>query len=187
MSPPLRTRSRPLSPLRLRSIRMRLVYVRLLSLGRMRRRVDRPPLVVVCSHFTLTMRFSSNVGASTSLLDKRARGRHLSWWHYSVSCHFTHCATLLRCIDFRGEMHKIPTGPKSLVSLPRQDGVAYHAQESWVLNETIRVSFHVNVPLTHSIDPFRTRKTSCLDHHMMRNDTTLVRRYPYTDDNPNAT
>ena len=143
MSPLLRTRSRPSNPLRLRSIRMRLVYVRLLSLGRMRRQVVQPPLVVVCSHFTLTMRFSSNVGASTSLLDKRARGRHLSWWHYSVSYYFTRCAPILRYIDFRGEMHKIPTGPKSLVSLPRQDGVAYHAQESWVLNETIRVSFHL--------------------------------------------
>ncbi|KAK7681762.1 hypothetical protein QCA50_015109 [Cerrena zonata] len=37
-----------------------------------------------------------------------------------------------------GEMHKIPNGPDSLVSLPRQGGIAYHAQESWVLNETIR-------------------------------------------------
>ncbi|KAF7792455.1 hypothetical protein EIP86_003492 [Pleurotus ostreatoroseus] len=43
-----------------------------------------------------------------------------------------------------GEMHYIPMGPDSLVSLPRKKGVAYHAQESWVLNETIRVrqSFH---------------------------------------------
>ena len=38
-----------------------------------------------------------------------------------------------------GEMHYIPVGPDSIVSLPRQDGVAYHAQESWVLNDTIRV------------------------------------------------
>ncbi|TCD61149.1 hypothetical protein EIP91_008843 [Steccherinum ochraceum] len=37
-----------------------------------------------------------------------------------------------------GEMHYIPTGPNSLVSLPRAGGVAYHAQESWVLNDTIR-------------------------------------------------
>ncbi|TCD71270.1 hypothetical protein EIP91_011749 [Steccherinum ochraceum] len=37
-----------------------------------------------------------------------------------------------------GEMHYIPAGPDSLVSLPRAGGVAYHAQESWVLNETIR-------------------------------------------------
>ncbi|KAL4247270.1 ATP-binding cassette transporter C [Abortiporus biennis] len=37
-----------------------------------------------------------------------------------------------------GEMHNEPMGPESLVSLPRQEGIAYHAQESWVLNETIK-------------------------------------------------
>lgn len=37
-----------------------------------------------------------------------------------------------------GEMHYTPTGPNSVVSLPRKCGVAYHAQESWVLNDTIR-------------------------------------------------
>ena len=39
-----------------------------------------------------------------------------------------------------GEMHYIPLGPDSWVNLPRKDGVAYAAQESWVQNETIRVS-----------------------------------------------
>ena len=38
-----------------------------------------------------------------------------------------------------GEMHYIPLGPDSWVSLPRGGGVAYAAQESWVQNETIRV------------------------------------------------
>ncbi|GJE87808.1 multidrug resistance-associated ABC transporter [Phanerochaete sordida] len=37
-----------------------------------------------------------------------------------------------------GEMHYLPMGPNSYVSLPRAGGIAYHAQESWVLNETIR-------------------------------------------------
>ncbi|EMD39557.1 hypothetical protein CERSUDRAFT_111872 [Gelatoporia subvermispora B] len=37
-----------------------------------------------------------------------------------------------------GEMHYIPSGPDSFVSLPRKGGVAYAAQESWVQNETIR-------------------------------------------------
>lgn len=41
-----------------------------------------------------------------------------------------------------GEMHYEATGPNAFVSLPRNGGVAYHAQESWVLNETIRVSFN---------------------------------------------
>ena len=38
-----------------------------------------------------------------------------------------------------GEMHYIPSGPEAWVNLPREGGVTYVAQESWVLNETIRV------------------------------------------------
>ena len=38
-----------------------------------------------------------------------------------------------------GEMHYIPAGPDSYVNLPRKDGVAYAAQESWVQNDTIKV------------------------------------------------
>ncbi|KAI9069817.1 hypothetical protein FKP32DRAFT_1671074 [Trametes sanguinea] len=37
-----------------------------------------------------------------------------------------------------GEMHYIPAGPDSYVSLPREGGVAYAAQESWVQNDTIK-------------------------------------------------
>ncbi|KIY70079.1 P-loop containing nucleoside triphosphate hydrolase protein [Cylindrobasidium torrendii FP15055 ss-10] len=37
-----------------------------------------------------------------------------------------------------GEMHFIPTSADSWFSLPRERGVAYAAQESWVQNETIR-------------------------------------------------
>ena len=37
------------------------------------------------------------------------------------------------------EMHYIPMGPNSFYNLPRNHGVAYATQESWVLNETIRV------------------------------------------------
>lgn len=40
-----------------------------------------------------------------------------------------------------GEMHYLPNGPSSWFNLPRQNGVAYAAQESWVLNETIKVCF----------------------------------------------
>lgn len=39
-----------------------------------------------------------------------------------------------------GEMHYIPSGPESWKNLPRAGGVAYAAQESWVQNETIKVS-----------------------------------------------
>ncbi|KAH9480738.1 ATP-binding cassette transporter abc4 [Psilocybe cubensis] len=37
-----------------------------------------------------------------------------------------------------GEMHFIPSNPDSWFNLPRADGVAFAAQESWVQNETIR-------------------------------------------------
>ncbi|KAJ7919473.1 P-loop containing nucleoside triphosphate hydrolase protein [Mycena leptocephala] len=37
-----------------------------------------------------------------------------------------------------GEMHFVPASPSSWYNLPRAGGVAYAAQESWVLNETIR-------------------------------------------------
>lgn len=39
-----------------------------------------------------------------------------------------------------GEMHYIPSASDSFCKLPRVGGVAYAAQESWVQNETIRVS-----------------------------------------------
>lgn len=43
-------------------------------------------------------------------------------------------------MNVSGEMHFVPSGPGSWYSLPREGGVAYAAQESWVQNETIRVS-----------------------------------------------
>ncbi len=39
-----------------------------------------------------------------------------------------------------GEMHYIPVGPDSFSSLPREGGVAYAAQESWLQNDTIKAS-----------------------------------------------
>lgn len=38
-----------------------------------------------------------------------------------------------------GEMHYEPHGPSSWYRLPREHGIAYVPQESWVLNDTIRV------------------------------------------------
>ena len=38
-----------------------------------------------------------------------------------------------------GEMHSTPTSSFSWYRLPRQHGVSYATQESWVLNDTIRV------------------------------------------------
>ncbi|THH33272.1 hypothetical protein EUX98_g944 [Antrodiella citrinella] len=50
----------------------------------------------------------------------------------------TGCGKTSLLMALLGEMHWTPTGPDSFVSLPRGSGVAYHAQESWVLNDTIR-------------------------------------------------
>ncbi|EIW62518.1 multidrug resistance-associated ABC transporter [Trametes versicolor FP-101664 SS1] len=46
-----------------------------------------------------------------------------------------------------GEMHARPSGPESFVSLPRGGGVAYAAQESWVLSDTIRNNILFGAPL----------------------------------------
>ncbi|KAJ7769135.1 hypothetical protein DFH07DRAFT_1058209 [Mycena maculata] len=46
-----------------------------------------------------------------------------------------------------GEMHWIPSSPDSWYNLPRAAGVAYAAQESWVLNETIRDNIIFDTPL----------------------------------------
>ncbi|KAJ6508402.1 hypothetical protein C8R45DRAFT_967292 [Mycena sanguinolenta] len=45
-----------------------------------------------------------------------------------------------------GEMHFIPSGPDSWYNLPRNSGVAYAAQESWMLNETIRSNITFDTP-----------------------------------------
>lgn len=48
-----------------------------------------------------------------------------------------------------GEMHFIPTTPDAWYHLPRSGGVSYAAQESWVQNETIKVS--LTLTLVHAI------------------------------------
>ncbi|KAJ7767050.1 P-loop containing nucleoside triphosphate hydrolase protein [Mycena maculata] len=45
-----------------------------------------------------------------------------------------------------GEMHWIPASPDSWYNLPRESGIAYAAQESWVLNETIRDNIIFDTP-----------------------------------------
>ncbi|KAJ7069538.1 hypothetical protein C8F01DRAFT_1113104 [Mycena amicta] len=45
-----------------------------------------------------------------------------------------------------GEMHFVPSSPDSWFNLPRSGGVAYAAQESWVLNETIRDNIIFDTP-----------------------------------------
>ena len=44
------------------------------------------------------------------------------------------------------EMHYVPLGLDSWVNLPRNGGVAYAAQESWVINDTIRGNILFGAP-----------------------------------------
>ncbi|KAF8904953.1 P-loop containing nucleoside triphosphate hydrolase protein [Mucidula mucida] len=45
-----------------------------------------------------------------------------------------------------GEMHFIPIGPEPWYNLPRTNGIAYAAQESWVQNETIKANIIFGAP-----------------------------------------
>jgi hypothetical protein len=52
----------------------------------------------------------------------------------------TGCGKTSLLMALLGELHYIPSGPGAWVNLPRSGGVSYAAQESWIQNETIRVS-----------------------------------------------
>ncbi|GLB42122.1 putative P-loop containing nucleoside triphosphate hydrolase protein [Lyophyllum shimeji] len=45
-----------------------------------------------------------------------------------------------------GEMHFVPSGPGAWFNLPRKGGVAYAAQESWVMNATIKENILFGAP-----------------------------------------
>ncbi|KAJ7041534.1 hypothetical protein C8F04DRAFT_1208348 [Mycena alexandri] len=46
-----------------------------------------------------------------------------------------------------GEMHLIPSSTASWFNLPRVQGVSYAAQESWVLNDTVKNNILFNAPM----------------------------------------
>ncbi|CAE6473454.1 unnamed protein product [Rhizoctonia solani] len=50
----------------------------------------------------------------------------------------TGCGKTCLLMALLGEMHFTPSTPDSWFALPREGGVAYAAQEAWILNETIR-------------------------------------------------
>ena len=83
-------------------------------------------------------RSPSSAVRSTSSSDPLAPARRPCSWPSSVCgpAGSWGCGCLTLCV---GEMHYLPAGPESYAQLPRQGGVAYAAQESWVQNETIRV------------------------------------------------
>ncbi|KAH7918842.1 hypothetical protein BV22DRAFT_1100095, partial [Leucogyrophana mollusca] len=66
-----------------------------------------------------------------------------------------------------GEMHFIPSEPTSWFGLPRDGGVAYAAQESWVQNETIRDNILFGTPYDE------TRYKKVLHQCALERDLTL--------------
>ncbi|KAF8058246.1 hypothetical protein FPV67DRAFT_1565726 [Lyophyllum atratum] len=66
-----------------------------------------------------------------------------------------------------GEMHFLPSGPNSWYNLPRDSGVAYAAQESWVQNETIKENIIFGAPF----DEVRYKKV--LHQCSLERDLTL--------------
>ncbi|KAI0803028.1 hypothetical protein BC629DRAFT_1491319 [Irpex lacteus] len=66
-----------------------------------------------------------------------------------------------------GEMHYIPAGPESYVQLPRDGGVAYATQESWVLNATIRDNIVFGAPFDEA------RYDAVLDQCALKRDLEL--------------
>ena len=66
----------------------------------------------------------------------------------------TGCGKTSLLMALLGELHYVPSGPDSWFNLPRENGVAYAAQESWVQNETIRD----NILFGSEFDEVRYRK-----------------------------
>ncbi|PIL37563.1 ATP-binding cassette transporter [Ganoderma sinense ZZ0214-1] len=66
-----------------------------------------------------------------------------------------------------GELHYLPNGPDSYVSLPRAGGVAYAAQESWVQNETIRDNILFGAPFDEE------RYNKVIEQCALKRDLTL--------------
>ncbi|KAH9848044.1 P-loop containing nucleoside triphosphate hydrolase protein [Lenzites betulinus] len=66
-----------------------------------------------------------------------------------------------------GEMHYIANGPDSFVNLPREGGVAYAAQESWVQNETIKDNILFGAPYDEA------RYTKVLEQCALLRDLSL--------------
>ena len=58
----------------------------------------------------------------------------------------TGCGKTSLLMALLGELHFSPMGPESWVNLPRDGGVAYAAQESWVQSDTIRNNILFGAP-----------------------------------------
>jgi ABC-type uncharacterized transport system fused permease/ATPase subunit len=65
-----------------------------------------------------------------------------------------------------GEMHYVPIGPGSWVNIPRDGGIAYCAQESWVQSLTIRD----NILFGKAYDETRYKKGTLLLQTQIRSN-----------------
>ena len=71
-----------------------------------------------------------------------------------------------------GELHFTPPGPDSWFNLPRENGVAYSAQDAWILNETIKALFNHHLRLL--LVNYFQRIMSYLENNLMKRDTRKV-------------
>lgn len=76
-----------------------------------------------------------------------------------------------------GEMHFIPSGPGSWYNLPKDQGVAYAPQESWVLNATIRVTV-ASIDLDSGLT-IVSRTTFYSERNLTKNGTSKVRHHAW--------
>jgi ABC-type uncharacterized transport system fused permease/ATPase subunit len=79
----------------------------------------------------------------------------------------TGCGKTSLLLALLSELHHIPMGSKAWLSLPRAAGIAYAAQESWVLNDTIRN----NIVFTSEWDEERYKKGGS---DILENDVQLM-------------
>lgn len=81
-----------------------------------------------------------------------------------------------------GEMHFDPPNVESWFQLPRDGGVAYCAQEAWLVNDTIKVGVsYLMVPVSFTplmVKPAFLRATSSSVLNSMRRDINEVRDKP---------
>jgi ABC-type uncharacterized transport system fused permease/ATPase subunit len=68
-----------------------------------------------------------------------------------------------------GEMHYIPAGPGSWVNVPREGGLAFCAQESWVQSLSIRD----NILFGKDMDEARYKKGTCVPSSAAKTDTEM--------------
>jgi ABC-type sugar transport system ATPase subunit len=70
----------------------------------------------------------------------------------------TGCGKSSLLLALLGEMHRVPAGPNAWMNVPRDRGIAYCAQESWVQSMSIRE----NILFGNAYDEARYNKGECM-------------------------